>query len=75
MMAGVRKAATDLQRTDLQRQWRSEMGSGQTAAKAPKGPGVPVAATVETIAATENKGRRENTPGMVRHFSAIDVIP
>jgi hypothetical protein len=51
------------------------MGSGQTAAKAPAGPGVPVAATVETIAATENKGRRENTPGMVRHFSAIDVSP
>jgi hypothetical protein len=48
------------------------MGSGQTAAKAPAGPGVPVAATVETIAATENKQRCENAPGMVRLFSAID---
>jgi len=33
-----------------------------------------VAAAVKTTAATENKGRRENAPCMVRLFSAIDVF-
>jgi hypothetical protein len=42
------------------------MGTG------PVGPGVPVAAAVETTAATENNGRRKNAPGVVRLCSAIN---
>ena len=38
------------------------------------GPGVPVAAAVETTAAADNKGRRENTPVVVSLVSAIEIF-
>jgi hypothetical protein len=49
---------------------KAEMGMGT----GPVGPGVPVAAAVETTAATENNGRRKNAPGVVRLCSAINAI-